>query len=159
MTTRHSERFYAWIGAIGTSRLVTRIHPVAYRITGGRWIVGRNLGITNVVLATTGRHTGRTREVPLYAFEDGERYVVVGSANGSEHTPAWVWNLRAQPEGRLRVGRRVLDVRTREAEGEERTRLWRLVTAAYPGYELYQARTRRRIPLVVLEPCDAAVAA
>ena len=40
------------------------------------------------------------------------------------------------------------------AEGAERDRLWRLVVQAYPGYELYQQRTRRQIPVVVLAPAS-----
>jgi hypothetical protein len=65
MTTRHSARFYRLIGKIGTSRLVSRIHPPVYRLTGGRWLVGRNLGVLNVIGVTTGRKTGKRREIPL----------------------------------------------------------------------------------------------
>jgi len=44
----------------------------------------------------------------------------------------------------------------REAEGDERERLWKLATKLYSGYEDYQARaTRRRIPVIVLEPARA----
>ena len=43
-------------------------------------------------------------------------------------------------------------MRAREAEGEERERLWALAADGYPGYELYRARTSRRIPVMVLEP-------
>ncbi len=45
MATRHFARFYRLIGKIGTSRHVSRIHPPLYRLTGGRWLVGRNLGV------------------------------------------------------------------------------------------------------------------
>jgi proline iminopeptidase len=44
------------------------------------------------------------------------------------------------------------NVRAREAEGEEREQLWRKVTDRVPAYNQYQARTSRRIPVVVLEP-------
>ncbi|MCJ7709361.1 MAG: nitroreductase family deazaflavin-dependent oxidoreductase, partial [Chloroflexi bacterium] len=94
MVKRHSASFYRLIGTIGTSRLVTRVHPVAYRLTGGRWFVGRNLGVLNVIVVTVGRHSGRTREIPLYAFEDGDRLVVIGSNMGQDREPAWVGNLR-----------------------------------------------------------------
>jgi F420H(2)-dependent quinone reductase len=43
-------------------------------------------------------------------------------------------------------------VRARDAEGEERERLWKLMTSVYPAYEAYQRRTERRIPVVILEP-------
>ena len=35
---------------------------------------------------------------------------------------------------------------------DERARLWPKVVAAYRGYEGYQRRTEREIPIVVLEP-------
>jgi hypothetical protein len=75
VTTRHSPRFYRVLGAVAGNPLVTRLHPVAYRLTGGRWLVGRSLGITNVIVETVGRRSGRAREIPLYAFEDGPRLV------------------------------------------------------------------------------------
>jgi len=47
--------------------------------------------------------------------------------------------------------------RAREAQGEERERLWKLATHLYPGYDDYQRRADsagRRIPVVVCEPRD-----
>jgi hypothetical protein len=41
------------------------------------------------------------------------------------------------------------------ASARERTRLWPKVVAAYAGYEGYQRRARRQIPIVVLEPAPA----
>jgi hypothetical protein len=38
------------------------------------------------------------------------------------------------------------------ASAEERSRLWPKVVEAYGGYEDYQRRTEREIPLVILEP-------
>jgi F420H(2)-dependent quinone reductase len=148
---------YRVIGLIGNSRIVSRLHPVAYRRFGGAGVLGRNLGVLNVILTTTGHRTGKRREVPLYAFEDADRHVVVGSRNGHEREPAWVTNLRANPAATIRIRRRVREVRAYEAEGSERARLWSLVTAAYPGYELYQRETSRRIPVVVLEPLHGEV--
>jgi deazaflavin-dependent oxidoreductase (nitroreductase family) len=151
---RRPDAYYRVFGTLGNSRVVTRLHPVAYRLTGGRWLIGRNL-LLNVVLTTTGRQSGRTRDAPLLAVEDGERLIVVGSKNGADVEPGWVWNLRAQPEALVRVGREVREVRAHEAEGEERERLWRLAAEAYPGYDLYQRKTTRRLPVVVLEPREA----
>ena len=37
------------------------------------------------------------------------------------------------------------------AEGEERERLWKLMTEVWPAYDEYQAKTDREIPIVVLE--------
>ena len=42
--------------------------------------------------------------------------------------------------------------RAREAEGEERARLWEEVNDLYAGYDIYQGRAgSRRIPVMVLE--------
>jgi F420H(2)-dependent quinone reductase len=155
MVKRRSTATYRLIGIVGTSRLVTRLHPVVYRATGGRWFVGSNFGVQNVVVTMTGRRTGRVREVPLFAFADGDRMVVIGSNAGGDREPSWVGNLRANPEARLRVGRTHRAVRAREAAGEERERLWALAAAGYPGYETYRARTSRTIPVLVLEPAEA----
>jgi hypothetical protein len=34
----------------------------------------------------------------------------------------------------------------------EHRRLWPKLTSIWPDYERYQSQTRRRIPLVILEP-------
>jgi hypothetical protein len=43
-------------------------------------------------------------------------------------------------------------VRARVASDEEHERLWPKAVKAYSGYEGYQERTPRKIPLVILEP-------
>jgi len=152
MAKHYSSWMYRLIGAVGTSRLVTRVHPHVYRATGGRWLVGRNFGVLNVIVTMTGRSSDRLREVPLYAFEDGARLVVIGSNAGSDREPAWVGNLRASPSASVRVGNVVRRVHAREVEGKERDRLWELAASGYPGYELYRTMTDRHIPVIVLEP-------
>lgn len=152
MVTRRSARTYWLIGRFGTSRVVTRLHPFVYRATGGRGFVGRTLGVRNVIVETVGRRSGRVREIPLFAAEDGERLVVIGSNSGRDREPAWVGNLRANPDVRVRVGRDLRSMRARETEGEEREQMWALAAASYPGYEDYAAWTTRHIPVLVLEP-------
>lgn len=107
---------------------------------------------TSVTLTTTGRKTGQPRAVTLYAYEDADRLVVVGSSGGAARDPAWAGNLREDPLATVKRGREVRSVRAREVDGEERERLWRLVTEAFPLYATYQRRTKRPIPLFVLEP-------
>ena len=46
-------------------------------------------------------------------------------------------------------------MRARIASPEEKEKLWPRVTAAYDSYAAYQQRTRRDIPLVLLEPVRA----
>ena len=120
------------------------------------WL-GRSLGNLTVLLTTTGRRSGGPRTTAIWAYPDGDALVLVGSYGGSRRTPAWVLNLRARPEAGVQVRREVRNVRAREAEGEEYDRLWRMVVAAYPGYEAYLAWAHRFIPLVVLDRPSARV--
>ena len=103
-----------------------------------------------ITLTTTGRRTGQPRPVPLYAWEDGDRLVVVGSRGGAARDPEWVRNLRSEPRATVKQGREVREVSASEVDGAERDRLWSLVTAAFPMYASYQRKTTRVIPLFVL---------
>ena len=104
-----------------------------------------------IALVATGARTGTPRLVTLYAWDDGETHVVVGSKGGSARHPAWVHNLRAHPRASVRSGSRSWEVDAAEVpEGPERDRLWRLVVERFPLYDAYQRRTQRLIPLFVL---------
>lgn len=105
----------------------------------------------NVKLITMGRRSGEPRRVTLYAFQDGDRLVVVGSQGGAATDPDWVGNLRAEPRAILRNNGETLEVRAHEVAGPERDRLWQLVAEAFPLYTTYQRKTERVIPLFVLE--------
>jgi deazaflavin-dependent oxidoreductase (nitroreductase family) len=103
-------------------------------------------------LTTTGRRTRSPRSVTLYAWPDEERLILVGSSGGAPEDPSWVRNLRADARATVTRGRDARAYRATEVDGQERKRLWRLVTAAFPLYGTYQQRTERRIPLFSLEP-------
>lgn len=107
-----------------------------------------------ISLTTTGRKSGKARTATLYAFEDGDGLVVVGSLGGAAKDPNWAVNLRADPAATIGEGRKERHARAREVDGAERERLWELVCAAFPLYRTYQRRTRRLIPLFVLEDAD-----
>lgn len=109
-----------------------------------------------VRVTTTGRRSGAARAVTLYAFDDGERLVIVGSRGGAAKDPAWAANLRSEPNATVKVGREERAVRATEVQGAERDRLWQLVCADFPLYASYQRRTKRRIPLFALERSDDA---
>jgi len=92
--------------------------------------------------------------VTLYAWDDGDRLVVVGSRGGAARDPDWVGNLRADPRATVKQGRAMREVRASEVDGSERVRLWELVVEAFPLYATYQRKTTRVIPLFVLETVD-----
>ena len=52
----------------------------------------------------------------------------------------------------VQLGSAEIPVRARDATDEERNRLWPALTAVYEHFDAYQARTERRIPVVILSP-------
>jgi deazaflavin-dependent oxidoreductase (nitroreductase family) len=115
-------------------------------------------GTPTVLLSHTGAKSGKVRMTPLVYFTDGGNVILIASQTGKPKHPAWLHNLRANPEVELWAGGRGGTYRAREAEGEERERLWRLATQLYPGYDDYQRKADvagRRIPVVVCEPRDS----
>lgn len=108
-----------------------------------------------IVLTTTGARTGSSRPVTLYAWEDGDELVIVGSQGGAPHHPGWVHNLRAHPRATISQGKQTHDVTAREVTDDpERARLWDMVVERFPLYATYQRRTRRRIPLFALKRAE-----
>src|SRR4051794_31194400 len=134
-------------------RAVTGLHAAVFQASKGR-LLGRAAGMPVVILTTTGHRSGRRRRTMLTApVIDGARVVLVASYGGHSHNPHWFQNLLTHPDvGLVMGGKPERRMRARVAGPEERMDLWPSVVAAYPGYERYQQRTDRRIPLVVLEP-------
>jgi len=127
-------------------------HATIYRATGGR-IGHRFPGAPPVLLLDhVGARSGKRRASPLIYGEDGQNLILVASKGGHPKNPACFHNLRAHPDTTVQVGSRRLPVQARVATAEERARLWVLMIGVYGGYDAYQRRTEREIPLVVLEP-------
>ena len=130
-------------------RALGRVHRTVYRATRGRLL--SRVGDARVILiTTTGRRSGVPRTVPLLSIQDGEDWVIVASQAGHDTSPGWYLNLRANPVAAMQIGRRVIPVRAIEAGAEEADRLWPRLVAAYPAWEDYRGRTRRRFPVVIL---------
>ncbi len=135
-------------------RVATKLHTSLFRATGGK-VAGSIPGTGPVLLLTTnGRKTGRERTVPLLYLRNGEDFVLVASNGGTAMHPTWWLNLRANPVATVEVGGGRLRVRGREAETEEKQRLWPRLVEMYGGYEGYQEKTDREIPVVILRPVD-----
>jgi len=131
--------------------LFWKLHRFLYRVSGGR-IGGRVLGMPVLMLTTTGRKSGAPRTNVLTYLPHGRVSVVFASNAGEPRHPAWWLNLAADPHATVQRGQEVMPVVAREAEGEERARLWDEVVRTEAGYAVYAERTTRRIPVVVLEP-------
>ena len=135
----------------GTMKRIGKLHTRLYRASGGL-IGGRIDGLYICLLTTIGRKSGEQRTVPLPYFRDGKRYLLVASFGGNAKNPAWVHNLTANPDVQLQVGFRRMKARATAADEAERERLWQRIATDFPRYVVYQAKTDRKIPIIVLEP-------
>jgi deazaflavin-dependent oxidoreductase (nitroreductase family) len=143
-------RIFKAIGESGVWKGVGKVHTWMYRASGGR--VGQSFGhIKNLLLTTKGRRSGEPRTVALAYMASGPHWILVASNGGADHHPAWWLNLKGDPHATIEIGRDRIDVVAREAEGEERSRLWSQLTRYNPPYAAYEQITKRRIPVVVLE--------
>lgn len=132
-------------------RAVTSLHKQVYRRTGGRF--GGTAGKTQMMLlTTTGRRTSQPRTTPLNYIADGDRYLAVASYGGDDRDPQWFKNLQANPEATIQIGPDSLRVRASVATPEEKKVLWPKAVAAYKGYDGYQRKTSRDIPVAILTP-------
>jgi len=141
--------FSRFISIPAVSRLAMAIASAVdrpmLRISRGRYRL--SFVIPCLLLRVRGAHTGVLREVPLLYVPDGDDVLLVGSGGGADREPAWALNLRRNPEvTTLRAG---LEEARRSTllVGEAREQAWRLAVAIYPGFERYQARISREIPV------------
>ena len=132
-------------------RLFSLIHQVVYRLSGGR-IGSQIVGAPVLLLTSKGRKSGKTRTTPLLYLDEGRNWIMAGSNAGDDWNPAWWLNLKAQPEATVQIGDTLMRVRAREASEEEKNLLWPRFVDMYADYEVYQQRTTRKIPVVILEP-------
>jgi deazaflavin-dependent oxidoreductase (nitroreductase family) len=109
-------------------------------------------GVPILLLTTIGRKTGQPRTTPLIHARDGDDYLVVASMGGAPEHPNWYRNLLADPSARIQVRSEHVDVEARTASEDEKPRLGGIVSEQWPNYDVYQTRTDRVIPVVVLSP-------
>ena len=121
-----------------------------FRANDGR-VGGPFQGAPILLLHHTGARTGAARVNPLAYQADGDRFVVFGSKGGAPTNPDWYHNLRANPQASIDVGTETIPVRARVAEGEEREHIWNRQKELMPGFADYEQRTRRQIPVIILE--------
>lgn len=134
------------------ARVISGFHREVFRATKGR-IGGSGFGMPVLMLATTGRKSGKVRTTMLTSpVQEGEALVLVASYGGDARHPAWFLNLRENPDVDVTMRGRTRSMKARVATPQEKERLWPRVTEKYRGYAAYQRRTDRDIPLVIVEP-------
>ena len=132
-------------------KIASQTHQVFYRLLRGR-VVGRLGRAQFLLLTTTGRKSGRPRTVPLLYLVDNGCYTLVGSYGGNPTDPAWLLNIRSNPQVSISLGNRGFSGTARIAAETERQRLWPEFISVFPNYNLYQSRTARCIPIIIVEP-------
>jgi deazaflavin-dependent oxidoreductase (nitroreductase family) len=137
----------------GFLKAMNGVHKGLLRLSGGRlgWTAA---DMPVLELTTIGRRSGQPRSVMLTSpHRDGDRIVIVASKGGEDTHPAWLLNLRENPQVTVSMkGAPGVAMIARVASPEERERLWLVVADKQARYAGYQERTDREIPLVLLEP-------
>jgi F420H(2)-dependent quinone reductase len=127
-----------------------KAHRFIWKISGGR-LGQRVVGLPVLELVTTGRQTGQDRSILITFIDDARGPVVIGTNAGLDIDPAWVKNLRANPQARIRIKRRWSDVTAREVSVDEHAQMWATATAASPGYNEYLKTLTRPVPIIRLK--------
>ena len=128
-----------------------RVDRVLLPLSRGRFSisVGQQVGM----LESVGAKSGEVRRIPLLFIRDGNHVILIASMGGAPRHPSWLHNIRANPRVKfLGPGGTTGHYVAREAQGDERGRLWDEAVDYYSGYATYKVRAgKREIPIVVLE--------
>jgi deazaflavin-dependent oxidoreductase (nitroreductase family) len=127
----------------GVMRLMTAWH----RRSGDKF-----QGMDLLYLTTMGAKSGQKRQSTVARFPDGDdAWLVVASASGSAHHPAWYHNIAAHPDQVwVEVGGRELQVTPSQLDGEAREQAWQRITKEAPRFTGYQRKTDRALPVIRL---------
>lgn len=108
-------------------------------------------GVPILLFTAKGRKSGLTRTIPIIYTQVGDKYVIIASKGGSPVHPAWYLNILEYPEIAVQIKDEIFPATARTAESPEREELWAEAVKAWPNYDVYQSRTERKIPVVVIE--------
>ncbi len=130
-------------------KVIGTLHRVLYRCSGGR--MGTTFrGGPVLLLTTTGRKSKQERTWPICYLRVGDELVLVASGGGAVRHPAWYLNLRANPRVSVQIGERTSTMLARRAEWFERPWLWERFVRRYPVCAVYQRKSGRKLPVVIL---------
>ncbi|UGQ12161.1 nitroreductase family deazaflavin-dependent oxidoreductase [Yinghuangia sp. ASG 101] len=134
------------------SAIAPSVDRTAYRLTGGRMLLMPAL-LPSLMLTTTGRRSGRPRQVPLLCRpEDDGTLLIVASNCGRPHHPAWSDNLLAEPRATVTRFGRTTNVTAVLLDGPERTAAWEAMARLWPAYEKYAGKCTRHLRVFRLVP-------
>jgi deazaflavin-dependent oxidoreductase (nitroreductase family) len=136
------------------SRTLRHLDDVVGRLTRGRHSApGLLAGLAVLDVTTTGRKSGRSRTSHLIATPYAGGLALLGTNFGQAATPAWAYNLEADPRATVTYRGRSREVAARAATAAETAEVFERASRFYPGYARYRSRVgeTRRIRVFVLE--------
>ena len=133
------------------SSILGESHVRIYRETNGETGYWWN-GVPTLLMTSTGRKSGESRTIPIIFTPYGDSWVIMASRGGSPTHPAWYLNVSENPNVQVQVKGDIYEAVARTAPTGEREKIWAEAVKTWPRYDLYQSRTERQIPVVVLDP-------
>ncbi|MFG2025703.1 nitroreductase/quinone reductase family protein [Streptomyces sp. NPDC048825] len=121
-----------------------------FRANAGR--VGGSLsGTPMLLLHHIGVRSGIERVTPLACSPRPDGGIAIIASNGGSPThPTWYHNLKAHPRVTVETGTETFFAEAAELDDAARADLWPELVAEAPTAGTYQAKTARRIPVLIL---------
>ncbi len=129
----------------------TQIQVKIYQWSAGK-LMNRLKGAPVLLLKYIGISSGKKHVTPLIYFQDGSDYIVAASFGGAAKHPGWFRCLQETPKAEINVRGKPYPVDAIITSGEERIELWQKLQEMFPNFRIYQARTDREIPVIILRP-------
>src|SRR6266568_8785073 len=138
-------------GSNPVTRALMRVMTSWHRRSGDKF-----QGMDLLYLTTVGAKSGQQRQSAVARFPDGEdAWLVVASAGGSAHHPAWYHNIAAHPDQVwIEFGGRQQRVTPAQLDGDARAQAWQRITQLQSRYAGYEQKTDRAIPVIRLSRVD-----
>jgi deazaflavin-dependent oxidoreductase (nitroreductase family) len=131
------------VGRFVGRTVASRIDPLIFRATKGRFTSTGRPTLPMLALTTTGRRSGQRRTVQLAYVPDGEDWLVVASNWGQENHPAWSHNLLADPDASVLVDGEERPVRAEQLSEGQKQAVWPDVERVVPQQKVYPDLTDR----------------
>jgi deazaflavin-dependent oxidoreductase (nitroreductase family) len=133
-------------------RWATRLNVAVFRASKGRLMNKFIGGYPVCIVTTTGAKSGKTRRIALIHLPHGENKLLVASQGGMKRNPVWYHNIVAHPDILIMVDGEEKAYRACQVSNDEKRELWPQLLSLYPGFDEYQARTDRNIPVFSCVP-------
>lgn len=117
--------------------------PVVIGVPGGP--------VPCLLVEYTGRKSGKRLSMAIQYYRREGHVFIVASKGGTAEHPLWYLNLLENPNCTVHIASDKFEARARLATAEERTRWWPSIEEEQPMQKIYQSRTSREIPVVVLD--------